>query len=494
MAQEWSFKSVPGGYLLVNGQGTCADDTGDGVTGSSFVYLVSYACSSTDHAQIWKWNGQQIQNAYNNGCINDPASSTTDGQQLVIYSCGANQPNAEWYETAPPAPTVSITAPSNGATVSGASVSVSGQASVSPGSITKITLSVAGASLGSCANATNCSASWDSTSVSNGSYTVVIAAATSGGATGQVTETIQVSNASPSSGGSSTGGGSGSSTSGGGSSAGSGSSTSSSGSKTPPKPPTSQASSSTGCSSGSVCINNSSPPSGNVSLCNPATDPACSSSNTTLCAASDPSCSNSNCSAPTNASSSDSSTANCPDNSNTNNSGANGNTSSSNSGGSSTTGGSSSQSSVTTTKSNKLGTFLLITVSVLAIAGFVGFVIVRQRRRQAALETTNQVSFFDEYPDLLAQEMSKQLQDQPDQTQTNIGVDYTENNSTDWQQDPTMYPTVMPTPAEQPPPPQDTLADEPTVQNSIPDDMFTEGRERLAREEAERQAPHDLQQ
>jgi hypothetical protein len=214
MAQEWSFRSVSGGYLLVNGQGTCADDTGGGVSvGSNYAYLVSYTCSSTDHNQIWEWNGQQIQNAYNNGCINDPAASTTSGQRLIVYPCGPNQTNAEWYQVAPPPPSVSISTPASGATASG-TVTVSANAGVSPGTITQLTVSAGGTTLASC-SAAPCSASWNTKSFANGTYTIQATAVTSGGNSAAVSESVKVNNAAPAtnpppsqSGGSSAGSGS----------------------------------------------------------------------------------------------------------------------------------------------------------------------------------------------------------------------------------------------------------------------------------------------
>ncbi len=232
MAQEWTFQTVSGGFLLVDGQGTCADDTGDGVgtSASNRVYLQTYSCNASDHAQVWKWNGQQLQNAFNSGCINDPVGSTTNGQQLIIFSCSPVASNAQWYKVAAPTPSVSITSPGGGATVSGTSVLISGKASVSPGSITSITLQVGGATLGSCANSTTCFSSWNSKSVGNGSYTVKVTATTSGGGTGQATETIYVNNAAPppppppgGGGGTGSGGGSGGGTGSGGGGSGTGS-------------------------------------------------------------------------------------------------------------------------------------------------------------------------------------------------------------------------------------------------------------------------------
>lgn len=276
MAQEWSTNTVSGGFMLENGQGTCADDVGDAVmtsSSSTVVYLQTLTCNASDHAQIWKWNGAQIQNAYNSGCINDPSAKETNGTQLIVYTCSPATNNAQWYKVAAPSPSVSITAPGGGATVSGGSVLISGKASVSPGSITQLTLQVGNATLGTCANSTTCFSSWNSGSVANGSYTVKVTATTSGGGTGQATETIQVNNAPPppppsTGGGGSTGGGSGGTSSGGGSSSGSGSG---SGSVSVSKP----------SSGGSVGISPSGN-SGSVSIASPSTSDGSNGSDVTV--------------------------------------------------------------------------------------------------------------------------------------------------------------------------------------------------------------------
>lgn len=91
-----------------------------------------------------------------------------------------------------PTPAVSLSAPSNGATVSG-SVTVTAAASVSSGSITSLVLKAGGATLKSCASGT-CSASWDTTKLTNGSYTLEADTTASDGNTNSITESVTVKN------------------------------------------------------------------------------------------------------------------------------------------------------------------------------------------------------------------------------------------------------------------------------------------------------------
>ena len=59
-AQQWSIDSTSsGGFLIKDTAGTCADDTGDAVgkNSSDRVYLQTYSCNASDHAQLWEWVG-----------------------------------------------------------------------------------------------------------------------------------------------------------------------------------------------------------------------------------------------------------------------------------------------------------------------------------------------------------------------------------------------------------------------------------------------------
>lgn len=93
-----------------------------------------------------------------------------------------------------PTPTVALTAPTANATVSGSSVAVSASASVASGSITSLTIKAAGSLLKSC-SAANCGAAWDTTKLSNGTYTLEADTSASDGNTNATTETVTVHNA-----------------------------------------------------------------------------------------------------------------------------------------------------------------------------------------------------------------------------------------------------------------------------------------------------------
>ncbi|HEV2402592.1 MAG TPA: Ig-like domain-containing protein [Candidatus Saccharimonadales bacterium] len=138
------------------------------------------------------------------GCLTDydadpsnpPASSgaydptkQADFNQLTSAIFGQNPPPPT------PTPTVSLNAPSSGATVSGA-VAVSAQAAVSSGSITNLTLKANGAVPASCSTS-NCSGSWNTSTLTNGSYTIEADTTASDGKTASTTEPVTVSNSHP---------------------------------------------------------------------------------------------------------------------------------------------------------------------------------------------------------------------------------------------------------------------------------------------------------
>lgn len=94
-----------------------------------------------------------------------------------------------------PTPSVSLTAPNAGSTVSG-SVTVSADAAVSSGSITALVLKQDGAVLKSCGGA-SCSTAWVTTALSNGTYTLEADTTASDGNTNSTTESVTVSNSHP---------------------------------------------------------------------------------------------------------------------------------------------------------------------------------------------------------------------------------------------------------------------------------------------------------
>ncbi|HET7176803.1 MAG TPA: Ig-like domain-containing protein [Gammaproteobacteria bacterium] len=100
-------------------------------------------------------------------------------------------------DTSPP--TVSITAPANGATVSG-SVAVSASASDADGSITGVQFRLDGADLGAKQTASPYSITWDTSTATNGSHTLTAVATDSGGnssTAGAVTVTVSNGTLSP---------------------------------------------------------------------------------------------------------------------------------------------------------------------------------------------------------------------------------------------------------------------------------------------------------
>lgn len=134
---------------------------------------------------------------------------------------------------APALPAVNLETPDTDATLSGSSVLIAADASVASGSIASISIEMNNTVLTTCTDTTTCSTTWDSTSVSNATYTLELSATASDGGSSYNFYDMPVSNPVPpptGGGGSSTGGsggggggGGGSSTGGSGGSSGSGS-------------------------------------------------------------------------------------------------------------------------------------------------------------------------------------------------------------------------------------------------------------------------------
>jgi chitodextrinase len=92
-----------------------------------------------------------------------------------------------------PTPSITITEPNGGSTVSGSSVSVAANASVSSGSITKLTLSAGGTALKTCTSSP-CNVSWNTTKLTNGNYMVSAETTASDGKTNSTSELVTIQN------------------------------------------------------------------------------------------------------------------------------------------------------------------------------------------------------------------------------------------------------------------------------------------------------------
>jgi hypothetical protein len=116
--------------------GACVDDTAGRVQTklgeANRVYLQTWPCNASDHAQIWHWGGvghHQLINSYTtNACINDPASAKTPGStatRLVAYNCKASDGkggNAQWLQVANTASSASSSSSSSSSGTVGKSV------------------------------------------------------------------------------------------------------------------------------------------------------------------------------------------------------------------------------------------------------------------------------------------------------------------------------------------------------------------------------------
>lgn len=110
-------------------------------------------------------------------------NSTTSAPVSVTVGTTAPAPT--------PAPTVSLTAPSNGSTVGG-TVAVTATAQASSGAV-DVSVTVDGTALGS-VEAGGWSGTWDTTTLANGSHTVVASAWDAAGNVAKASETVTVSN------------------------------------------------------------------------------------------------------------------------------------------------------------------------------------------------------------------------------------------------------------------------------------------------------------
>jgi len=71
----------------------CADDSGN--SSALRAKTVAWKCNGSDAAQAWSFSGGEYVLKAHGGtlCLDDPAYSTRNGTQLIVYACnnGANQ-------------------------------------------------------------------------------------------------------------------------------------------------------------------------------------------------------------------------------------------------------------------------------------------------------------------------------------------------------------------------------------------------------------------
>ncbi len=227
-AQKWSTNSS-NGEISING--LCMGLQYGSTAQNTNVVLALCNGSQNEH-WVQQSNGNLVTLGANRKCLT--TSNAADNTALYIYSCSASLPASQiWHGGPEPSvtPSVSITSPSSGSTISGTGVLVAAKASVSYDSIENITISIDGTTLTSCSNSTSCFKSWDTTAYSDGSHTIQVSATSASGGSANTSETITVKNTQPSpppssgggSGGSSGGGSGGGSKSGGGGASGGGS-------------------------------------------------------------------------------------------------------------------------------------------------------------------------------------------------------------------------------------------------------------------------------
>ncbi|GAA0654135.1 hypothetical protein GCM10010193_00300 [Kitasatospora atroaurantiaca] len=92
-ADIWDCAATPGQTWTVGNDGTvkalgkCLDVTNGGLTNRTPIQL--YPCNGTG-AQVWTQNAKGLMNPQSGLCLADPAASTTNGTQLILWTCGAS--------------------------------------------------------------------------------------------------------------------------------------------------------------------------------------------------------------------------------------------------------------------------------------------------------------------------------------------------------------------------------------------------------------------
>jgi len=187
-SEKWSLVWGSGtikSTTVVNGYGQCLDDQGSGAGVGTTVKIG--ACAANDSAQVWTTGYGDGTIRIDGLCLGVSGNSQLTGANTILTPCNT------------PVPSVHLTAPVSGSTVSG-TATVTASASISQDSIAKITLEVGSTVLKTCMSTASCSTKWDTTAVNDGAYTLTAVATGTLGGTATVNETVTASNASSSEG------------------------------------------------------------------------------------------------------------------------------------------------------------------------------------------------------------------------------------------------------------------------------------------------------
>src|SRR5205807_10057541 len=126
---------------------------------------------------------------------NTPSGSYYNASQGIFWSAGGAPPPPPTGDTT--APTISLSAPANNATVSGSSVAVAANASDNVG-VAGVQFKLDGANLGGEDTSSPYSVSWDTTTATNGSHSLTATARDAAGNPGSAAAvSVTVSNAAP---------------------------------------------------------------------------------------------------------------------------------------------------------------------------------------------------------------------------------------------------------------------------------------------------------
>ena len=181
--------------------GAVRTSSGAGVSGVTVTLSgAATATRTTDTAGAYSFTGLTAGATYT--AVASKSGYTMSPSSRTFNALAANQSGADFTATATASsdttkPTVSMTAPAGGATVSGTSVTVSANASDNVG-VAGVQFTLDGANLGAEDTASPYSVTWNSTTVANGSHLLTaVARDAAGNSTTSTTVTVTVSNTSP---------------------------------------------------------------------------------------------------------------------------------------------------------------------------------------------------------------------------------------------------------------------------------------------------------
>jgi hypothetical protein len=162
--------------------------------GIAFMRVYTSALTSSTPPSNFRPGGELLDYEFENAA--SLGEEDSGNNQTLSPSGNPTQVPTPGAGATPTPPTVSFTAPTNGASVSGTiSITTAPAATTSGGSVASVQLQVDGASLGSAITSSPYSTSWGTTTVANGTHTVTAIVTDTFGETARSSVTVTVNNA-----------------------------------------------------------------------------------------------------------------------------------------------------------------------------------------------------------------------------------------------------------------------------------------------------------